>query len=296
MRPILAPSFPMIADGESIWDASYKRSRFWLLFPSLLIIQFLSSKSSFFSLVVSCACIWQLVTAFILLPSFCLPWCVLRPLSFALHNFSRPIFAIPRLFPMGKKRTVSAFFDDAETNGLVPLDKANVNSDKVLKNLKSGTEINYDRMLHLWHEWVFVHGFAGLVKSWKYSLRIYFGGIDMREEMLALALVIWEQQSISWKISCVAVPPDGKECQCILCFRNGRISVPVESSNLARSPLKYQSLFISYEFLSSQSIHISPCVYPDDYVSTFTQSYGKNSNSLPSDVSVIFWQWTILSL
>ena len=53
---------------------------------------------------------------------------------------------------MGKKRTVSQFFDDAETNGLVPLDEAKVNSDKVSKNLESGTEINYDRMLHLWHE------------------------------------------------------------------------------------------------------------------------------------------------
>ena len=51
-----------------------------------------------------------------------------------------------------KKRTVSQFFDDAETNGLEPLDGANVNSDKVSKGLESGTEINYDRMLHLWDE------------------------------------------------------------------------------------------------------------------------------------------------
>ena len=47
---------------------------------------------------------------------------------------------------MGKKRIVSQFFDDVETNGLIPLNEAKINSDKV------DTEINYDRMLLLWHD------------------------------------------------------------------------------------------------------------------------------------------------
>lgn len=51
-----------------------------------------------------------------------------------------------------KKRTVSQFFDDAETNGLEPLDEANINSDKVSKGLEPGTKTNYDRILHLWDE------------------------------------------------------------------------------------------------------------------------------------------------
>lgn len=50
------------------------------------------------------------------------------------------------------KRTAAQFFDDAEMNGLEPLIKANINSDKVSRHLESGTEINYNRMLVLWDE------------------------------------------------------------------------------------------------------------------------------------------------
>lgn len=53
---------------------------------------------------------------------------------------------------MRKKRTASQFFDDAETNGLEPLDEANISNDKISKNLEPGTKINYDRMLNLWNE------------------------------------------------------------------------------------------------------------------------------------------------
>ena len=51
-----------------------------------------------------------------------------------------------------KKRTAAQFFDNAETNGLESLIEANINSDKVSKQLESGTEINYNRMLVLWDE------------------------------------------------------------------------------------------------------------------------------------------------
>ncbi len=57
---------------------------------------------------------------------------------------------------MKKKRTAAQFFDDAETNDLESLIKININSDKISKHLESGTEINYNRMLILWNEWVFM--------------------------------------------------------------------------------------------------------------------------------------------
>ncbi|KAI9806300.1 MAG: hypothetical protein M1825_006415 [Sarcosagium campestre] len=53
-----------------------------------------------------------------------------------------------------KKRTAAQFFDDAELNGLESLIEANMNSDKVSKHIESGTEINYNRMLVLWDEYV----------------------------------------------------------------------------------------------------------------------------------------------
>lgn len=54
-----------------------------------------------------------------------------------------------------KKRTAAQFFDDAETHGLEPLMKTDLNSDKVFKHLEFNIEINYNRMLILWNEWVF---------------------------------------------------------------------------------------------------------------------------------------------
>ena len=53
---------------------------------------------------------------------------------------------------MPKKRTAEQSFDDAETNGLDPLPKAIVNSDKVSKHLENGTEINHNQMFVLWDE------------------------------------------------------------------------------------------------------------------------------------------------
>ena len=53
-----------------------------------------------------------------------------------------------------KKRTASQFFDDAESNGLESLIEANINGDAVFKHLQSGTEVNYNRMLLLWTEYV----------------------------------------------------------------------------------------------------------------------------------------------
>ena len=88
-------------DEKSIWDAINKwrwfrlflslswltRSRYEMLvikkadsdFSFLLFwsFNFCSLNLSFFSLVVSCACIWQLVTIFILLSNFCSSRCVL---------------------------------------------------------------------------------------------------------------------------------------------------------------------------------------------------------------------------
>ncbi|MCJ1347300.1 hypothetical protein MMC31_005523 [Peltigera leucophlebia] len=48
-----------------------------------------------------------------------------------------------------RKRAAAQFFDDAETHGLEPLMKTNLNSNKVSKNLES----NYNRMLVLWDEY-----------------------------------------------------------------------------------------------------------------------------------------------
>lgn len=52
--------------------------------------------------------------------------------------------------PMTKKRTASQFFDDAESNGLESLDRANIDGDTAFKHLESGSEIRYSRMLILW--------------------------------------------------------------------------------------------------------------------------------------------------
>lgn len=43
-----------------------------------------------------------------------------------------------------KKRTMTQFFDDAESNGLVYLDKTNIDGGTVSKHLKFSTEINYN--------------------------------------------------------------------------------------------------------------------------------------------------------
>ena len=51
-----------------------------------------------------------------------------------------------------KKRTAAQFFDDAETHGLEPLIKTDLNDEKVSKGLEDGTETNYTRMLLLWDE------------------------------------------------------------------------------------------------------------------------------------------------
>ena len=92
----------------------------------------------------------------------------------------------------------------------------------------------------------------------------------------------------------VTVFSNEKERLCILCFENERISISIENDDLTKSFLKYRNLFISYEFLFSQFIHISNA-YFDDYFSTFKRNCGKNSNFLSNDVFVIFWQWIILS-
>lgn len=51
-----------------------------------------------------------------------------------------------------KKRTAAQFFDDAETHGLEPLTKIELNDERVSKGLESGTETNYTLMLVLWDE------------------------------------------------------------------------------------------------------------------------------------------------
>ncbi len=68
--------------------------------------------------------------------------------SFASQSFSRSILVILRLSSMKKKRIVSQFFDDAKFNELKSLNEANVNNEKISKNLEFDTETNYDRMLH----------------------------------------------------------------------------------------------------------------------------------------------------
>jgi hypothetical protein len=73
---------------------------------------------------------------------------------------------------MKKKRIVSQFFDDAKFNELISLNEANVNDEKISKNLEFDTKTNYDRMLHLWNEWIFVFCFDDFVSfvsiCWKH--------------------------------------------------------------------------------------------------------------------------------
>ncbi len=83
--------------------------------------------------------------------------------SFASQSFSRSILVILRLSSMKKKRIVSQFFDDAKFNELKSLNEANVNNEKISKNLEFDTETNYDRMLHFWDEWVFLLCFDDFV-------------------------------------------------------------------------------------------------------------------------------------
>jgi hypothetical protein len=48
-----------------------------------------------------------------------------------------------------KKRTAAQFFNNIESYSLESLNKADINGDTISKYLKSGTEINYNRMLVL---------------------------------------------------------------------------------------------------------------------------------------------------
>lgn len=140
----------------------------------LLIIQFLFFKS-FFLQPCDFLCL-HMTISYNLFFFFLVSVFSMRFLFFVFRsaqNFS--IYICHTLFVFDEKKTISQFFDDVETNGLIPLDKTKINNEKVSKNLESNTKTNYDCMLHFWHEWVFVRGFVDLIKSWKHSLKIYFG-------------------------------------------------------------------------------------------------------------------------
>lgn len=95
-----------------------------------------------------------------------------------------------------KKRTAAQFFDDAETHGLEPLMKTDLNSDKVSKHLESGTKINYNRMLVLWDERVFT-SFHTTTKHRKILTVSRLGKTGTIEETLVPALTILKRQSTS---------------------------------------------------------------------------------------------------
>ena len=87
---------------------------------------------------------------------------------------------------MAKKRTAEQFFDDAETGGLELLPKVNTNNGKVSKHLEDDTEINHNRMLSRWDEWVFC-----LSLLWYSGVCAYLTCVRLatREETLTSALV-----------------------------------------------------------------------------------------------------------
>jgi hypothetical protein len=120
-----------------------------------------------------CACIWQFATIVVFFSNFYFFSCILFSSFFASQSFSRFIFVIFRLSSMKKKkRIVSRFFDDAKFNDLLSLNEANVNNEKISKNFEFDTKTNYDRILHLWNEWIFVFCFDDFVNRvnicWKH--------------------------------------------------------------------------------------------------------------------------------
>ena len=291
MTSISALSFSTMIDEKSIWMLFIKEidsDSSFLLFWSFL----------FFILVVSCACIWQLVTVFILLSSFCSSRCLLRLSSF--------VFRSAQLFLIYICHSLSVF-DEEEKNRIAVLWWCRDERIDIFKWSKNQQWQDFEESW-IWYKnklwshvtfltWMSLRArFCWFDKILKTFAENIFREINMKKKTLTLVLVIWEQQSISWKISYVIVSSNERKRLCILCFRNERILMSIESDDLTRFLLKYQSLFTSYEFLFSQFIHISSCAYSDDYFNTFRSNCEKNSNSLSSDVFVIFWQWIILSL
>ena len=259
-----------MADEKPIWDATNKWRRFRLLLSlrwptgsryGMLFIKGAGSGSSFllfwsflfFSLVVSCACIWQLVTAFILFLNFCPPRCLFRLSSFVFRSAQFFLIYICHS---------SSVSDEEEKDRIAVLWWCGDERIDIFERSKDQQWQDFEKPW-IWYRnklwphvtsltWVsFRARFCWFDKVLKTFAENIFRRINMKKKTLTLAFMIWEQQNISWKISYVAVFSDERERLCILCFRNERISISVESGDLARSFLKYRNLFILYEFLSS---------------------------------------------
>ena len=133
--------FLTMIDEKSIWNVIYKKYRFWFFFWS------------FFFLV-----LWFLMFAYdnLLQFSFFFIFIFSMFFSFLIFRFLFCtiffIYICHNLSVFNEKKIVLQFFDDAKTNKLIFLNEANVNNDKISKNFEFDTKINYDRMLHFWHE------------------------------------------------------------------------------------------------------------------------------------------------
>lgn len=66
-----------------------------------------------------------------------------------------------------QKKTAADIFDAAELNGARPVEETDINGDRVPSVIQPGTEINYDRMLDLWDE--YVHSPSAPVKEHQLS-------------------------------------------------------------------------------------------------------------------------------
>lgn len=80
-----------------------------------------------------------------------------------------------------QKKTAAEIFDAAERDGARPVEETDFNGDRVPSVIQPGTEINYDRMLHLWDEYV------------------YSPSMLVRECLLSFPSLEQVRQKISWR-------------------------------------------------------------------------------------------------
>lgn len=80
-----------------------------------------------------------------------------------------------------QKKTAADIFDTAELNGARPVEETDINGDLVPSVIQPGTQINYDRILDLWDEYV------------------HSPSMPEREHLLSLPSMEQIREKISWK-------------------------------------------------------------------------------------------------
>lgn len=85
-----------------------------------------------------------------------------------------------------QKKTAADIFDAAELNGARPVEETDINDDPVPSVIQPGTEINYDRMLNLWDE--YVH--SPSMPQREHILSFPFCGTGIKKDIQGRALTV----------------------------------------------------------------------------------------------------------